>query len=146
MGARILVATDFSEDADRALAVAIRFGKLLQGTVDVVHVYGLPMPTTLSVAGAVEAASPANDDVQNAYRQLEARAETVRAAGVDCIASALGGDAALEIVTQAQKLRANMLVMGRRGLSGLRRMVLGGVTERVLRTSAVPVLVIPPAT
>ena len=146
MGARILVATDFSEDADRALAVAIRFGKLLQGTVDVVHVYGLPMPTTLSVAGAVEAASPANDDVLNAYRQLEARAETVRAAGVDCIASALGGDAALEIVTQAQKLRANMLVMGRRGLSGLRRMVLGGVTERVLRTSAVPVLVIPPAT
>ncbi|HXU06581.1 MAG TPA: universal stress protein [Polyangia bacterium] len=143
---RILVATDFSEDADRALAVAIRFGKLLKGTVDLVHVYDLPMPTALSVAGAVEPAKPAADDVLNAYRQLDERAASVREAGVDCAATAVGGDAPVEIVAQAQKLCANVLVMGRRGLSGLRRMVVGGVTERVLRTSGVPVLVIPPAT
>jgi nucleotide-binding universal stress UspA family protein len=140
MIARILVATDFSEDADRALTVAISFGKVLNGTVDLVHVHDLPM--VFSVADALKPGLPLADDVLNAYRKLGERADRVREAGVDCATAAVGGDAAAEIVSQAQKLRADMLVMGRRGLSGLRRVILGGVTERVLRTSAVPVLVI----
>jgi len=141
---RILVATDFSEDADRALAVAIHFGRRLKGTVDLVHVYDLPMTMTLSVAGAVAPAVPATDDMLNAYRQLGQRTDKVREAGVDCVATALGGDAAVQIVAQAQKVRADLVVMGRRGLSGLRRLLLGSVTERVLRTIGTPVLVIPP--
>jgi nucleotide-binding universal stress UspA family protein len=139
----ILVATDFSEDADRALAVAISYGKLLKATVGLVHVYGLPMPMSLSVAGAVAPSLPAADDVLEAHRLLGERADSVRKAGVDCVATAVGGDAAVEIVGHAQKGCADIIVMGRRGLSGLRRMFLGSVTERVLRTIAAPVLVVP---
>ena len=142
---RILVATDFSEDADGALAVAIRFGKRLKATVDLVHVYDLPGAMTLPVAGAVAPAVPDADAMLNVYRQLGERTDRVREAGVDCVATAREGDAAVEIVSQAEKVRADMIVMGRRGLSGLRRLLLGSVTERVLRTIGTPVLVIPPA-
>jgi nucleotide-binding universal stress UspA family protein len=142
---RILVATDFSEDADRALAMAIALGQALAATVDLVHVYRLPMPDPLSVAGALTPALPAPDDVVNAHRQLGERADRVREAGVECVATAVGGDAAAEIVSHARKACAELVVMGRRGVSGLRRMFLGSVTERVLRTSESPVLVIPRA-
>ena len=102
---RILVATDFSEDADRGLTVAIDFGNRLKATVDLVHVYRLPMPTPLSIAGAVEPALPAPDELLNAHRQLAERADRVRKAGIDCVETALGGDAATEIVFRRGKSR-----------------------------------------
>jgi nucleotide-binding universal stress UspA family protein len=139
---RILVATDFSEDADRALAVAIDLGTLLKAAVDLVHVYRLPTPMPM-VAGAVERALPAAHESLNVHRQLGERADRVREAGLDCVEIALGGDAAVEIVSQAERAHADMVVMGSRGLSNLRRRFLGGVTDRVLRTIGSPVLVIP---
>jgi nucleotide-binding universal stress UspA family protein len=48
-----------------------------------------------------------------------------------------------EILAQADKLAADLIVMGTHGRSGFERMLLGSVTEKVLRTSRVPVLTVP---
>lgn len=49
-----------------------------------------------------------------------------------------------EIVLQAQKLTADLVVIGTHGRSGFDRLLLGSVAEKVLRTSTVPVLTVPP--
>jgi nucleotide-binding universal stress UspA family protein len=49
-----------------------------------------------------------------------------------------------EIVGQADRLGADLVVMGSHGRSGFERLMLGSVTERVLRTSRVPVMTVPP--
>jgi nucleotide-binding universal stress UspA family protein len=54
------------------------------------------------------------------------------------------GKPAQEIATAAEQLRADLVVMGTRGLSGAARLVLGSTTEQVLRRAGVPVLAVPP--
>jgi nucleotide-binding universal stress UspA family protein len=143
---RVLVATDFSQHADRALSVAIDYAKLLGGAIDLVHVYSLPMPIASSIAGApVAPPLPAPDELLDIHRQLETRAARVRHCGVDCLTAAVEGYASLEIVAEAQKLGADLIVMGTHGHSGLRRVIFGSVTEHVLRKASSPVLVVPPA-
>jgi nucleotide-binding universal stress UspA family protein len=55
------------------------------------------------------------------------------------------GNAADEIVAQAEHLSADLIVMGTHARQGVQRLLLGSVTERVLRTAHVPVLTVPPA-
>lgn len=50
-----------------------------------------------------------------------------------------------EIVREANEWPADLIVMGTHGASGFERLVLGSVTEKVLRRASVPVLTIPPA-
>jgi len=55
----------------------------------------------------------------------------------------LSGAAAEALVTEAERGHYGMIIMGTQGRSGIGRLVLGSVAERVLRTSHVPVLAIP---
>lgn len=68
-------------------------------------------------------------------------------AGVDANGASLAaeaGDAAATIVDQAVALRADLLVMGTHGRSGFDRLLLGSITEEVLRKAPCPVLTVPP--
>ena len=55
------------------------------------------------------------------------------------------GDAAKEIRKEAERLPADFLILGTHGRSGFERLFLGSVTEKVLRSTHVPVLTIPSA-
>jgi nucleotide-binding universal stress UspA family protein len=54
------------------------------------------------------------------------------------------GDTSKEVLVQADRVKADLIVMGTHGRSGVDRFVLGSVAEKTLRTSPVPVLVVPP--
>lgn len=56
------------------------------------------------------------------------------------------GGAVREIVRLASAIPADLVVMGTHGLSGVKRLLLGSVTERVVRESPCPVLTVPPRT
>jgi nucleotide-binding universal stress UspA family protein len=55
------------------------------------------------------------------------------------------GSPVREILRQAEEMPADLLVMGTHGRSGVEALFLGSVTERVLRSTHVPVLTVPPA-
>ena len=54
------------------------------------------------------------------------------------------GNVPKEITREAERLPADLLILGTHGRSGFERLFLGSVTEKVLRSTRVPVLTIPP--
>jgi nucleotide-binding universal stress UspA family protein len=79
---------------------------------------------------------------------LEGKAEHLRAAGVADVSALVvdgsAGGAAAEIIDLARRTSENMVAMSTHGASGLGRWLIGSVTERVVRYSSDPVLVIRP--
>ena len=143
---RVVVATDFSDGAERALTVAIRFAKLLGATVDIVHVYPMAAAGVLSpIPGVVPMPPPPPDVIDEIERRLDALATQVREAGVKGLTTSLEGRAAIEIVAYAHRVSTDLIVMGTHGRTGIRRVLLGSVAEQVLRQARCPLLVVPPA-
>ena len=143
---RVVVATDFSDGAERALTVAIRFAKLLGATVDIVHVYPMATAGVLSpIPGVVPMPPPPADVMDEIAGRLDALATQVREAGVNALTTSLEGGAADEIVAYANRVSTDLIVMGTHGRTGIRRVLLGSVAEQVLRQARCPLLVVPRA-
>lgn len=142
---RILLATDFSENADAALAVAIDLALHGPRALEIVHAYRagvIVLPPPLDLIG-LPAAGPTLDDLQQG---LEQRVQTARAKGLHVTSHALVGDPSAEIVAHAREQKADLIVLGGRGLGLVAHALLGSVAAKVVRHAPCPVLVVPHAT
>lgn len=136
---RILVPIDFSQPSDTALALAIELAREHQGEVQLLHAYELP--TSVTMAYGVALPQTVWEGVQEAGAQrLSEVADKVEKAGVRVSMAQRTAPAADAIVETAATDRSDIIVMATRGLTGLKHMLLGSVTERVLRTASCPVL------
>ena len=80
---------------------------------------------------------------RQAHEVLDAEAERVRAAsGTGAQAHLSMGKADHEIITFAEEIGAGLIVMGSRGRGGIRRALMGSVSDAVVRHSHCPVLVV----
>jgi nucleotide-binding universal stress UspA family protein len=142
---RVLVATDFSEHADRALAVGVRFAKALRATVELVHIYPTSLFEVTPPFQPPVVTEPSPEVMASIERMLETRAAQVRSAGLECVTASWGARKPDEaIVERAEKTGADLMVMGTHGRSGLAHALIGSVAERVVRKARCPVLVVPP--
>jgi nucleotide-binding universal stress UspA family protein len=81
--------------------------------------------------------------VDECKKYLEKKAEQLQAAGVEKVSYVpLNGDAAAEIIDMARTTPDTLVAMSTHGNSGVGRWLLGSVTDRVVRYSGDPVLVI----
>jgi nucleotide-binding universal stress UspA family protein len=137
---RILVATDFAESAERALACAVQLARRHGAELVLVHVY-MDLPAYPEItAGQVVAIY----EEQRAWIEaaLERRARAARGEGLLARAVLRTGPAASTIAETAKDEGADLLVVGTHGRSGLDRLILGSVAERVVRLASCPVLVV----
>jgi nucleotide-binding universal stress UspA family protein len=142
---RILVATDFSEQADRALTLAVRMAKVLRAAIELVHVYPISLFEVTPPFQQPITTEPSPEVMASIERMMGTRASSVRAAGIECTTATWGGRAPdEEIVDRATKIGADLVVMGTHGRSGIKHALIGSVAERVVRTASCPVLVVPP--
>ena len=142
---RILVATDFFEGAERALAAALGLGKSLGAAIDLVHVVAMPVPNTVSaVPGVVPMPQPDQGTLDEIRGRLDEVAARVRSSGVECVPFSSIGGVPDEIVAHANRIGADFIVVGTHGRTGIRRVLLGSVAEEVLRKAHRPVLIVPP--
>jgi tellurite resistance protein TerC len=132
--ARVLAPHDGQELADKAL---VRLAELFPSSAGAV-----------TLLGVVEAfGGPGNEATERIYRQREEELRGIlqKAAGrlpsPPEIRVDLGSPAA-KILEHARTLGASMIAMATHGRSGVARLTLGSVTEQVLRTTSVPVLVV----
>jgi nucleotide-binding universal stress UspA family protein len=147
MYARILIATDGSELADRALEHGLKLAKLAGSEVTVVTV---TEPTTVigggyaTIAGSVIDPIPELIEAQDkAARELLATAAKKAAdQGVTVKTRLVDNSFAAEgIVATAAEIGAELIVMGSHGRRGLNRLLLGSQTNEVLAHTKIPVLV-----
>ena len=136
---RIVVPTDFSDRAREAWEMAKRLGAAVGAELIVCHI----VPEPLRYGQGVYAGDPA-DDVARAWVKaaLDDLVEQARAEGLEARACLRRGLAYQEIVALARDERADLIVIGTHGRAGMSRMLLGSVTDRVVRLAPCPVLTV----
>ena len=143
---RILAAVDGSPASRKGLREAIRLAKAERARLFILHVVD-EYPAFAALDGMM-AGAPGADLVpalrEGGKRVLAKGKAAAQKAGLPAkpILREGFGPAAYPIVREAKKIRADLIVLGTHGRRGLRRLVLGSDAEQVVRTAAVPVLLV----
>ena len=140
---RIAVAVDGSEPAGQALDLAAELAKQLSASLTILGV--VPAHTVYSVQRRAELAEPREEDVRSFRELLDRSADTARRTGAPSVSTELlQGQPVEEILTFLADRHPDLLVMGARGLSRARRLLLGSVSDGVLHHAKCSVLVVRP--
>ena len=140
---RILVPLDGSELAEHALPVAARLARASEGVLVLLRVAAIPIENQPGKTPAQTYGEKAIEKgLDTALEYLESIAGSNELVNIDIEAEALVGALAPTILSCAQSLQADMIVMCSHGYTGLKRWSMGSVTQKVVRQSPVPVLVV----
>jgi nucleotide-binding universal stress UspA family protein len=131
----IVVGTDGSDTASIAVDRATELAKLTGATLHIVHAF---QPLSATLIGAATTTGP-TFNVEQVNAGIAAGAEEVcrhaaanaTRAGVNVETHPLPGDAADTLITAAKDVGADLVVVGSRGMSGVRRFILGSVPNKV---------------
>jgi nucleotide-binding universal stress UspA family protein len=137
----ILVPTDFSEHADKALEAAEVLAKPLGARIHLLHVMHVPVSAVTPEMAAIPA-SFWRDLRSYAERKTAEQQKKVEQKGVRCTTEIVEDVPGFAIAAAAKRANADLIVMGSRGLSGVKHAVLGSVAERTVRTAPCPVLTV----
>ncbi|HEY9463489.1 MAG TPA: universal stress protein [Vicinamibacterales bacterium] len=141
---RILVPTDFSETADKALAYAKDLAPKLGASLHLVHVYRDPY-VVAACAPEVYASVPTDvreRAIEEARERLFERLDADEEQRFRGSRGIVRGLIAPQIVDYAANNDIDLIVMGTHGRRGVAHMLLGSVAEHVVRTAACPVLTV----
>jgi nucleotide-binding universal stress UspA family protein len=139
----ILIATDFSEPAEKAVKLGVDLVQRFAARVTLLHVYDATV-----FERAVAPLSIGHDELEkqmadSARAELEriASSQLADAEGVDCM-PVPGSSPALTIVDHAKDHGVDLCIVGTHGRTGFRRVFSGSVAERVVRHASCDVLVV----
>ncbi len=138
----ILHPTDFSSSAETATDYAIELAAKFQAELTLLHVYTLQIyigPLGESYPLSPETVHKIQDDSERALDKIRQRASS---AGVRARTINTDGIASNVIVATAQEAKADLIVIGTHGRTGIKHFLLGSVAEQVLRRACCPVLTV----
>jgi len=144
---KILVSTDGSKTAQKACHYAIGLAKRLDGSLTILSVIdarSLISQTVPARATTVHIAEPAEDYLREAAQGYAGEIKNLcDRKGIRAKVLIIVGHPVEKIVKEAQRSKADLIIMGSSGKSSLKATVLGSVTYGVLQSSTkIPVLVI----
>jgi nucleotide-binding universal stress UspA family protein len=141
---RILFCTDFSENSKPALRVAVEYARTFGSELVIFHVInssqlgypsleeGMPVDIRAALENIQESVNKALELIVKECRES---VESVRSASKM-------GSPAYEIARFAEENAISLIVMGTRGLTGLKHILMGSTAENVVRTADCPVLTV----
>jgi nucleotide-binding universal stress UspA family protein len=138
---RLLCPVDFSEPSRHALRYAIALARWYGSEVTVLYVEDAIQAAARAAVNLREPLLPTAEDAIRAFLDGPPRGNTTHIRVV-----MKSGEAVTGILEQAKGDSSDLIVMGTRGRSGLARILLGSVTDAVLRQASCPVMTIPQAT
>jgi nucleotide-binding universal stress UspA family protein len=147
---KVLLATDGSEEAELAARTAADLAQKTSSELHMIYVFGIaPVGTPVYLEAtdlqgeALEEEAEEQISEQRAREVLDAEVGKVRSAGGTLVeAHLIEGRIAPEIVALAEQIGAGLIVMGSRGRGGIRRALMGSVSDAVVRHAHCPVLVV----
>ena len=133
---QILITVDGSDHSRRAATVGLEFTTTYDADIDVLHA----IEDTSSATSTNDGNQGQHGDTDAVLADISEMATDV---GVTVETHAVEGQPPEAIVSHANESGADLIVMGRQGRTGVGEQILGSVTDRVLRNTDVPVLVVP---
>jgi nucleotide-binding universal stress UspA family protein len=145
---RILVPVDYSDHSLASVMAAVELAAKVGATVDIVHVWD--RPTYISDGVMVRRqgeeqkslADLIRENAESDMNQFLTRLKLPE--GVKVNHRMCTGEPAARLVEEARTGGYDLIVVGTHGRAGVLHLLLGSTAERLIRTSPVPVLVIPP--
>lgn len=139
---QIAALLDFSEATDRVVDLAQKLALGLGAQLWLLHVEA-PDPDFVGYeAGPQSVRDNVADEMHQHHRRLQQLADSARQAGIETTALLLQGPTVEALVEKARQLDTDLLVMGTHGRSGLKKLLLGSVSDGVLRSAHCPVLLV----
>ena len=139
----ILVPTDFSKDAELAIATAHRLLASLERDARLIPLNVFNLPIEYTAYGPIPTSvSYLEDTGLEAERRLFEAAQALQREGLTVETVAREGDPAHAIAEEAEKRGADLIAMGTRGLSGLRHLLMGSTAERAVEHAPCPVMTV----
>jgi nucleotide-binding universal stress UspA family protein len=139
---KVLCPVDFSLASEQALHTAVRLAAGLYDELWLLHAFEVPLVTWAPefVPPPPETYEPLRQDLT---QRLEEWAERARSWGATLVHAQVDEAPAVQaILTEAQRVGADLIVMGTHGRTGLRHALLGSVAERVVQRANCPVLTV----
>lgn len=136
---RILVPTDFSEQAENALKVAVQIAKTYGSEIFIIHSMEMPLHLSTTDSGSLPEAIYFMKLAEKRFGELREKDYLKDIVINETIGR---GEIYEDIEESCKKNKINLIVMGSTGASGFKEMFVGSNTEKVVRTSNTPVLVI----
>jgi nucleotide-binding universal stress UspA family protein len=136
---RILVPTDFSDCSRTAIAYATALAKIYQAKIILLHV------VETSVYSLDTSLIPPGDPFglrEKLVEMTEKEAALLKGRGFDVEGECVIGLPAIEIIRAVQEKKADLVVMGTHGRTGLSHILLGSTAERVIQRASCPVLTV----
>jgi nucleotide-binding universal stress UspA family protein len=141
----ILVAVDGSRSAQRAVDEAVKIARATGGKILALSVALYPARLVDTASGFAEAQThetTAQDLTTAALDDAKARCDAAQVPATLRAADSHGEEVAVVISRIAAEEGADLIVMGTRGLSGVKRLLLGSVAESLLRAADRPVMLV----
>ncbi|WP_019913663.1 universal stress protein [Paenibacillus sp. HW567] len=139
---KILLAYDGSKASNQALERAIELAKVTPGSsLHVVHAFEFPR-FFIGEALAPMPASVNKDYYDLAVQTTDEVKSRLEAEGLNATVELLQGSPAEVILSYAKEHAIDVIVIGSRGLGGIREFVLGSVSHNVVQSARIPVLVV----
>ena len=140
---KVLVAVDLSTSTEKILKTVEVVAEALSAKVWLLHV-AEPDPDYVGwEAGPQTVRDMQAEEFRNQHRLIQRIADRLSGKGIDITALLIQGSTADTILEEASKMTANMIVVGSHGRGLAYQLVVGSVSEMVLRKSECPVLVVP---
>jgi nucleotide-binding universal stress UspA family protein len=141
---KVLVATDFSEPSDAALAYGRELARTFGASLTVLHIVDNILTRAYGAEGVVLADPELQREIEtSAQRQVDALLfdeDRKMFGAVGLVITSNSPSAA--IVTYAQDAAVDLIVMGTHGRGAIAQLLMGSVAERVVRTAPCPVLTV----
>ena len=138
----ILFPTDFSENADNALNYALRLANDFNATLHILHALQMPysgsVPMTKKLQKALKDGAIA--DLKNYELKIKQNPENE---GIKIVSKAVSGNVINAVDNYANDCHVDLVVMGTKGASGVKEVLIGSNAEEVVRHSDKPLLIVP---
>ena len=141
---RIVIGTDGSETASEAVRQATELAKMSGARLDIVSAYE---PITRTRLQEEQRQAPGDVQYEISPREdvnltLDSAAGTARNEGLEAQTHAMEGDPADAILDVAEEIKADLIIVGNKGMTGARRFLLGSVPNKVSHHAPCSVMII----